>query len=129
MPKLTRDDIETIIREWQTRLNLSHWRIKIDWESAPPEEADADFDASEWYDTATIRIRKDYETWDRREANVTVVHELIHCTMRDMRTAISSIQSKFSKATWEILDGWISAGEERAVEHLAQVLVNLGGVV
>lgn len=127
--KLTRSDIEEILGEWQRRLNLSHWRIKIDWEKDAPEFAEAEFSASDWYDSAEIMIKKGFEEWDRREANITIVHELVHVTLRDMLTAMSSVKSRLPKAAGDIWDDWVSAGQEKAVEHLAQVIVDLGGVV
>lgn len=128
MARLTRSDIEDILSEWQRRLNLSHWRIKIEWDKEL-EDAVAEFAANDHYDSADIRIAKGFEQWDRREANVTVVHELVHLVMRDIFVAVGAAESKLPKGAWEILDGWVTAGQEKAVEHLAQVIVDLGGIV
>lgn len=132
MAKLTRDDIETILQEWQTRLNLGHWRISIKWDEKieSEDEADAEFLASDWYDEASIRLNPNWPDWDRREANVTIVHELCHLIQRDICTCVDSLKPKIAKSVWQHWsDGWFQTVNEKTVEHLAQAFVDLGGVV
>lgn len=125
---MTRRDIEIILWEWQRRLKLTHWRITINWDE-PPEHEDslADNTAPAHYDEAILRLHKEWPKWELRDANVTLVHELLHLVLRDLRAAVTTLEPEFSPAVWAVWFDRYDTGNERAIEHLAQVLVDLSG--
>lgn len=127
--KLTREDIETILREWQKRLKLSHWIITINWDEPTDEDNEAEYAAEDWYNQCSIKISKEWEQWERRHANVVLAHELVHLHLHEMHVAVNALEPKFKKDVWEMWFGRFHAGQERAVETLAQTFVDTLGTV
>jgi hypothetical protein len=129
-PRLTRGEIERIVAVWQDRMRLGHWQVDVDW-SKPPEIEDtlANCSAHGPYDFAKIRFSPEYPTWERRFANLVVVHELMHLVTRDLEYAAEAGEQAMPTAARPLFKSRIEHEVEAVVDKAATVLVDLGGVV
>lgn len=132
-----RDDIEYILSVWQSRLNLTHWTIKVDW-ATPPERPDgADEGDMLWADVvwgnssddATIRFHESYLGWDRKQMNETVVHELIHLVNRDLQEGVESAEDVMPTSAFKVFRNRFEHEIEGVIERTAKLFVTLGGEV
>lgn len=125
---LTREDIASLVDVWQERLRLTHWEIRIDWENEPGEDELANVNWS-FYDVATLRFAATYPMWSRREANWTVVHELMHIVMRDLQEGVESAERVLPASAYRLFDARFQHELEGVVDRTAALLIELGGVV
>ena len=126
--------IEEIVAAWQARLGLSHWKITVDWQNpAPPgddgSETLADINRTSVYEYATIRVGPSWETWDRRWANLTLVHELCHMLVCEVWPAVEPVEEFVPAAAWSMVKARFDHVEEQLVDRLASMLVANLGVV
>lgn len=127
---LKKSDIEKMVRVWQARMRLTHWTIKIDWDTLLDEGfRSGECEVSKRYDVATIRFGAGFPTWDRVFANQTVVHELLHVAGRDLDESVNAIDSQLSKRLFELFYERFEHENEGVIERTACVLVDLGGIV
>lgn len=111
---MTQKQIERLVKDWQKRLRLDHWEIRIDWNSQAASIAENE--RSNFYDSAIIRLGTAWPTWSADYAEQTIVHELLHCHDRDLQQAVKALEGDQTWATHEI---------EGLVDRLAMVLVSL----
>lgn len=132
---MTRTELERILAEWQRRLRISDWDIKIRWELRPGQnpdgtgeidkDADAEIRVHDYHEQASIRLKADWETWDPHFASRVIVHELLHIFEAETKRPVDQAQNAMSKQAFEMLWGWYVAGRERWVEKLAQAIVEM----
>jgi hypothetical protein len=121
--------VEIVGREWQRRLRLLDWNI-VFTVGVPVADAEAlgEIVADDHYEQATIRIHP--SVTDRRELNVTIVHELAHLLQRDLDAAVGSAEPCFrSPSVWTVWAERWDHEREKHVEKLAQLLVDQLGAV
>lgn len=126
---LTRDDIETILREWQRRMQLGHWEVELSNDPPPEDETDlGNMKRHDPYDYATLYINVGFESWTRRMANLVIVHELMHLHTRDLECAAESVESALSGQASGLWKARFLHEDEALVDKMATLLVNLGGI-
>ncbi len=90
----TRTKIKRLLKEWIPLLELEKWTLNISYEAKVPagEEAEegwdyyADAEPSWEYSTAIIRFfLEPLSGVTSKELEETVVHELVHCVVNEMR--------------------------------------------
>lgn len=121
--------VELIGREWQARLRLQDWTIRFVVGEPSVEDAEGSFDTNDHYDDVTITVRPDVVDGDRRDLNATIVHELVHVLYRNIDTCVYQLEDRVAKTAWSTWTCWFDHARENTVEKLAQLLVDLGGVV
>jgi hypothetical protein len=131
--RLDRDELERILTVWQQRLRLDHWDIRIDWTVEPDDGHVAQIKAWDVYDYATVRFNqtpdKGISAWSRLVANRNVAHELLHLVMRDVDYVCETGELVLAASVWKVFEANFDNTMEQAVDRLASVLVDLGGVV
>jgi hypothetical protein len=126
---MTRASFEKVVRRWQSRLRLNHWDLVIDTETPAAGDAIAECIRHHSYDTAVMRFRPDWPQWERRYANDTIVHELLHLQERDLSEAVNTAQLFFHPEAWKQFNDRCEHEREGLVDRLATILVDLGGEV
>jgi hypothetical protein len=124
---MTREELQRILSVWQQRLHLDHWDLTIRWDREVSEDNEAEIRVHDWYDQASISFHKEFEKWDERHANTTVVHELLHCFERDSKTAVEAMVNVTTSKVYELAWSRYVAGAEKWVDRLAAILVELAG--
>lgn len=77
--KVTREKIESAVKEWQNRLNLNHWIVRVRWDLLPSgEDAGAAVFIIEGRDYASIRFEHNILDEAPEVINQWIAHELIH---------------------------------------------------
>lgn len=128
--RLSRSEIERILSVWQQRTQLGHWVITLDWDRPlDPAEDRAMITRDNPYDYATLQLASNWATWKRREANLIVVHELIHCVTRDLEEAGESVEPLLGELVKPLWSARWTHELEAAVDKLATLLVNAAGPV
>jgi hypothetical protein len=129
---LTRDELAHIVEAWQHRLQLDHWSIQVDWDTAAEDGCTAQIKPWHVYDYATIRLshspEKGWTTWPRLIANRNVVHELLHLALRDVEYAHATGELVMAANVWKLFDVAVENASEAAIDRLATVLVDLAGL-
>jgi hypothetical protein len=133
---VTADEVERIVAVWQARLGLSHWDIKVRWEKQVDDGHDATIVISEDYDQASVRIQqkddpesntRPFSAWSEREANVVIVHELLHVFEIETRRPALALANVLSKTSYEMFWSWYEHGAENWVDRLSIILVDVAG--
>lgn len=138
---MTEAKLRALFDLWQKRLGLSTWKIEIELAVCERECHDLvlmETHRSGVYETATIRVQPWALTGNVPEEGPTqpltdryletkVVHELLHCSMRDLRFAddmiVEELRPDFNRA-WQIVQ---RKAEESVVDKLATALVKSFG--
>jgi hypothetical protein len=117
-------EVEEMLALWLYRLNLPHWRVKMNWDEPPLEGSDADACANEFYDEATIRLKPEFTTWSTERIEEVIVHELVHLHVRDLVQAVDSIEPHVKTASaWKVFQHRFVHEQEGLVDRLAVVMV------
>ena len=136
---MTKADIERIVSVWQERLGLSHWDIKVRWEMPVSKGDDAEIRVHQDYEQASMRIQQDtdpastpptvpFTTWTEKQANLVVVHELLHVFEKETRRPAESLEDVLSSSSYTMFWSWYEHGAENWVDRLAARIVEMGGV-
>lgn len=72
---------------WVKRLHLGHWEWDIHL-GVDLDDAFAQITPHQHYDEARLEVRRDWPHWTKEVLNNTVVHELVHVTLRDVDTVL-----------------------------------------
>lgn len=93
---MTKKQLERVVREWQHRLGLGLWELRIDWDrQLENSDAWAEIKVHDTYDQATVRFESALLSQPDRLVTVTVIHELLHALHRDIdqswKSAISAL--------------------------------------
>lgn len=125
---MTKAALERLVRVWQGRLDLSHWRVVVDWDTPASEGAHATVERHNDYDKATIRFPRDeWSRWSREFAAETVVHELIHLHMREVDRVVADIDGQLHRDAAILFDRRYEHESEAFVDRLSLLFVRLGG--
>lgn len=126
-----REYVEYVLREWQIRLNLAHWNIKIKWDELIPEDqkAEAEITMADDYESATLRLSDTYETWSEHWTNGTIVHELMHVVTRGLQVGFESAEIVMPTSAWKMFQDRMTHEMEGVVDKTALLMVEMAGVV
>ena len=120
---MTQKQVERIVWEWQKRLGLATWDLRINFAEPCHEEADATMTRSNTYERGELRLDKDWGKWSKPWANQIIVHELVHLLTRDIEESFKPAEP--SPVVSKLQDRAV----EQFVDKLAYRLVEIGGVV
>ncbi len=136
--------LRDLVTLWQNRLGLDHWEVVVKF--AEPEldgrTCVMKVDRSHYYDHATITVHPaaigkgelpasiERDILDQASDHTafyerTIVHELLHCCLRDLMEAGELVGDQLHRdvrAVWD--EAWRRA-EEATVERLAKALILL----
>jgi hypothetical protein len=131
---MNKDGIRSLVREWQEALGLSLWTIHVRFENWDRPNY-AENHRSGQYDHCIIK----FQEWMVRDVRppdgmlqmditdelreILVVHELLHCVMRDVQDVHDCVETNVSKDTYEQLEGSLDRALEQTVDRLARSLV------
>jgi hypothetical protein len=126
---MTREQLEAIVREWQRRLNIPHWRVVIDWDTElDPEEVYARIAREgDFYEGAKLAFASNFETWSITTANEIVAHELMHAVMFDLQAAGESAEDVMTASAYKVFSNRYLHELEGVVDRLALMLVKFAG--
>lgn len=133
----TRDFFEVQTHKWIGLLKLGHWEITVVW----PEDYDkfSNTEGHEWdsehmvactyrrkdFNVAEILYNESAKFKDHREAEATVVHELLHLTTRETEFILDQIDGMLHRDVDRIITDGHRHAVEQAVDHLAYALVDM----
>lgn len=124
---MTRDELKIRVEHWRQRL-LPEWRVLL-FDEPPPwaEDEDREYNAivqtAEDYLEARIFFTDEALDRDAPDVEVTIVHELLHPAMRELRGVIDRVQLHPAEAG-SVLSA-LSSAEERVVDRLSRAIVAL----
>lgn len=139
MTLVTSISIEKWAETWIKRLGLETWDIRLMW----PEDADykswlevddisfsedqhAAVHRSRDYDSARMYFNPDYfHRWSPKQAEVAVVHELLHLVTRDIEHVLDMVDGMLLRDVEELVSRAHVHAVEGAVDRLAYRLVEL----
>ena len=126
---VTEGEVEAILGEWQLRLGLDRWEIRVLWtEPANEDESLAEIEPHNPYDVAVLRLSPGWPEWSRRMMNTIIAHELCHLVVRDLWLAAESVEPYAPPEAWRVFKARWDHHEEQAVDRLARMLVDRFGV-
>lgn len=133
----TREFFKVQTDKWIGLLKLRHWEITVVW----PEDYDKFSNTRDhvWdgdqhmacttrrkdFNVAEILFNESAQFKDHREAEATVVHELLHLVTRDMEFILDQIEGMLHRDVDKIITEGHKHAVENAVEHLAYCLVDI----
>lgn len=135
---MTKAKVEKLTRQWAKRLGLDHWKIivrfdapagKLDEEDAAASDVADDYDLvtlyfQPWLSSGPYPQTPQGPDWDDHQVEVTIVHELLHCALRDVKmAALAPMEEVLGKEAYEVFKVAIERTHEQTVERLAQALV------
>ena len=122
---MTKREIERLVSDWQKRLKLEHWSIKVDWSRSPREDAYATTHRRIKYDIAEIYFDSEYRTWSKDFAEQLVVHELLHLTTRDLDQVIGDLEDLLRLESFKLVEKRYDHEIEGVVDRFATIVVEL----
>lgn len=125
---MTKPEVSEIVAEWIQLLDLAHYRIELKFGNLE-DEADAQIEITDSYEAAVLRLHENWDKWPTRKLHATIVHELVHIIVHDMREANESIYDVLSHDAKVMLHRRYTYAAERAVEHIAQRFVDVAGMI
>lgn len=130
--RITPINLAKRVERWQKRLvelGLAHWRItRVTITDRMPngDHADASVQVSNDYDSYHIWFRDDFivET-DAKRLDETIVHELLHVSMRDLDESLENVEEWMPPAGYNDWSRVVNHAREGHVERLARLIVRL----
>lgn len=110
--------------ELQPLMRLSHWHIEVP-DVEPETDAWADVVRLQHAQDAVIRLSDQHFDNTPEQQRETIVHELLHCHLRDLIGVPQMIKQEISLPLFAALGDRISHEEECLVDALAQLLAPL----
>lgn len=133
---MTEHKLRQLVSKWANRLGLDRWDLHVEITTLD-DDTSAETRRSPQYDSATIRFQPwmaghgDPPTgwpgapWDDTEIEKTVVHELLHCSMRDIKHAACDIlDGQLHRDVEKVWERGVYTAEEKVVSRLADALVD-----
>lgn len=127
---LSRESLEAIVREWQRRLNIPHWRIVVNWEKAldPAETwAEIDREGNAQYEAAEMRFASNAHSWNVQLANEVIVHELMHMLVSDLDVAVASAADVMTGPAYKVFGARVLHETEGLIDKIALLFVQFAG--
>jgi hypothetical protein len=125
---MTRERLEQIVREWERRLNITHWRITLEWDKPAPDGVYAQITrGGDMYETAGLQFATDFNTWSVKVANEIVAHELLHVVLFDLQAAGDAAEEVLNGEAFKLFDARFMHELEGVVDRLALLLVEFAG--
>jgi hypothetical protein len=122
---LSRSAVELLVATWQQRLQLTHWVVKLDWESLLDPAVDrAMITRDNPYDVATLQLASTWPSWTNRELTLIVVHELVHLVTRDMEEAAEVVEPLLGESGKTLWSARWTHELEAVVDKFATLIVN-----
>lgn len=133
---MTKKQMETIVAEWIPRLGLSDWDIEVRWDQdahSPDWREENPPHASTWrsrdYDKARLYFNPDeLSGWSNRQANLNVVHELLHLVTRDVEFILDLLLAHLHRDMYSVVSESHRHAVEGAVDRLAYRFVQVAGI-
>lgn len=135
-PIATEAELRKLIRRWAPRLGLADWRIdviigELEGDNAEVRQHEHEYREAvivfpPWfvglaeYPDGQLRPR---DHWAPGDAEATVVHELLHLATKPIARALALMDGQIHPHTEAVLEGAVTAAEERVVDNLARALV------
>lgn len=133
---MNKTQLTNIVRIWQGRLNLDYWDIDLVFDGDTEKLAESDTESpfaqihtSSQYEIAKIIFRRDWPDWDNYTANRHVVHELMHCHLRDMETYWDVVDGQMHRDVAAVAMEAYRHWQENAIEKISKALVDNWGSV
>lgn len=125
--------LTALFGEWQSRLGLDDWDINIRYEEPEGATAVMECHRDRQYQQAVIYVHPDVFTADAKWRTgptfddfffeKSVVHELLHCSMRDIRYVEDMFEGKLQPDLASAVEIAYTRAEESTVDKLACALV------
>lgn len=129
---LSRQEVEAIVRLWQTRLGLDRWRIHVKWDEPSDDENAAQIRMCRHYDEADLSLSPDWATWKQehglRWVHELIAHELCHVLLNDLDEVLRSLETHLHRDVYAVARDRYKHELEGLVERLAWQFVELTGV-
>jgi hypothetical protein len=124
---ITDKELKRVLRVWLKRMKLQHWQFTLGDEepSAPTDEAEVVMCAN--YDAATLRLRDSWRDWDADTLNEVILHELVHCTLKDFQFAAMSVSDKLGAEAKEMYLGRLTHELEHTTDTLTMIMLKSFG--
>lgn len=119
MMKYTKEQIEQAIIEWQKRLRLQHWTLKITYGDLKNENNLAEVQTICTRYFATIRIGLDLLEEDPKEVSMAIAHELLHLHTDHLDHDINEMSRGCSNDLKDAINIVMYNGIERTTDALA----------
>lgn len=123
---MTRHQIETAVRVWQTRLKLDHWDIRVDWDNPSGGGDVASSEIQDLYDSVTLRFDSRHGDWKVPYGTQTVIHELLHLHERDLAEAVKSVKPLIGLPAYEVFWQRYDHEREGLIDRVATILYETG---
>lgn len=112
---------EAYLRVLQPLMGLAHWTIEIALD--PPENnAWGDVTRLSHAQDAAIRLCEDFGDLTSEQRRETMVHELLHCHLRDLIGTPAMVKQEISLPLWAALGDRMNHAEECIVDALARII-------
>lgn len=129
----TRAEVRRLVRAWQRRLKLTHYKIDVVFDDFGNAEVGADTGTF-----ATVKVHSDYDVarltvntlfvmWDEKVLNVVIVHELLHIHENGVGVTVEALEEILETDAYKLLDARYNHEVESLIERLATIIVELGG--
>lgn len=119
------------IAYWQRALGplgVGHWKLSVDIVDEPrgQRNSDAGVFVPTHYDTARMEFRREHvETCGDEELDCTIVHELVHLALRDLREVVDSSSERLSPSAEALFDELFDHEMEGVTDRFARTFVAL----
>lgn len=122
---LTKRQARGRLEFWIRRFGLQTWDFRFVWGVHLDDEAEAQVHVHDDYADVLLRFAHGWQEWDERKFDCIIVHELLHVVLHDMDVAQRSVYDALSHDAKTMLSRRYRHEEERAVEWLAQRIVDI----
>jgi hypothetical protein len=122
---VTQKQFEQYVAEWQTRLGLERWQLTHSWEKPLVRGANAVITRSSSYDTASLRVARDWQSWPADKLAWNVVHELLHLHMRDVDQTVAPVKDALHPDAWAMFNARYEHEIEGVIDRLAARIVEI----
>lgn len=126
---MTARELERRVELWRALL-APEWRITLEPRGPHPDEEEHRYNAAVQADDDYLHARlwvRDgfYRAKPLGEVDVTIVHELVHLGLRELRRTLDELDGLVHRDVRELLVERFRTEEERLVERLARVIARL----
>lgn len=118
-------EVERLVEKWRQRL-CPGWRIVLEreaWDEDLAAECHAFVETEDEYAKARIWFRPESNKRPAWDVEITIVHELLHVALREVRDAADLLLPRVSSDIWQAHSKARNRAHEEFVDRLARVLV------